>query len=81
MNNDNSKSKEFEDLYTEYKKLKTSTHIEAQIGSSGQPYKVHRIIPDELKRRKDLAKELVKNYKEYFKEKQGEWFELEQDTI
>lgn len=79
--NNNSVKKQFEDLYAEYKKLKASTRIEAQIGKPGQPYKVHRIIPDELKRRKDIAKELVNNYKEYFKGKRGEWFELEQDTM
>jgi hypothetical protein len=72
--------KKFEDLYEEYKRLKIATHLEAQIGRRSQLYKIHYINPDDLMRRKDLAKELVKNYKEYFEGKPAEWFDLKLDV-
>jgi hypothetical protein len=77
MNENNIKC---EFLYEEYKKLKETTHLEAQILRPGQPYKVQYINSDDLMRRKALAKELVENYKEYFKDKPGEWFDLESDA-
>lgn len=71
----------FDSLYAEYKKLKASTHREAQILKIGQPYKVHHISHDEFMRRKALAKELVKNYEKYFDGKHEEWFDLKKDAI
>lgn len=69
-----------ETLYEEYKKLEATTRLEAQILKPGQPYKVQYIKPEDLMRRKSLAKELVGKYKDYFKDKPGEWFDLESDV-
>lgn len=75
----NEHQKKFESLYEEYKKLVVSTHIEAQILKPGQSYKVNYIKPNELMRRKELAKELVENYKIFFEGRPAEWFDLERD--
>lgn len=74
------RNRTFEELYSEYRKLVTSTHIEAQILKPGQPYKVSYIKPEELMRRKEVAKELVNNYKDFFQDKSAEWFDLVSDT-
>jgi hypothetical protein len=71
-----SKEQNFHDLYEEYKKLKLATHLEAQVLKPGQPYKVYPINPRDLLRRKDVAEELIANYKEYFKDKPDEWWDL-----
>lgn len=71
---------QFEKLHEEYKKLVVSTHIEAQILRPGQPYKVNYIKPEELTRRKELAKELVGKYKDFFEGKPAEWFDLQRDA-
>ena len=73
--------KKFEKLYEEYKKLKVATHIEAQILKPGQPYKLQSINPDDFMRRKKLAKELVKNYKDHFKGMRGELYDIELDAM
>jgi predicted house-cleaning noncanonical NTP pyrophosphatase (MazG superfamily) len=70
----------FEKIYEEYKRLVVSTHIEAQILKPGQPYKVNYIKPEELTLRKELAKKLVNEYKDFFEGKPAEWFDLQRDT-
>lgn len=74
------RNKTFEELYSEYKRLVVSTHIEAQILKPGQPYKVNYIKPEELMRRKEIANDLVSNYKDFFQDKPAEWFDLVSDT-
>ena len=68
-----------ENLYREYKKLEVATHIEAQILKRGQPYKIQHINPQDLMRRKILAKELVEHCKDYFEDKPGEWYDIKMD--
>jgi hypothetical protein len=70
----------FEEIYEEYKRLVVSTHIEAQILRPDQSYKVNYIKPEELTRRKELAKELVKDYEDFFDGKPAEWFDLGLDA-
>ncbi len=74
------RTRKFEEVYSEYKKLLVSTHIEAQILKPGQPYKVNYIKPEELMRRKELANELVNDYKDFFEDKPAEWFDLVSDA-
>ena len=74
------REKIFEELYTEYKNLAVSTHIEAQIHRPGQSYKAYPLSPNELLRRKDIAKKLTENYKDFFKDKPDEWFDLVLDA-
>jgi len=67
-------------LYEEYKKLEVVTHIETQILKRGQSYKVQYINYQDLMHRKILAKELAEHCKDYFKDKPGEWYEIEMDA-
>ena len=68
-----------QELFEEYKKLEASTHIEAQILGRGELYKVNYIKPEELTRRKEVAKELASVCKDLFKDKPAEWFDIQRD--
>ncbi|MDP2684986.1 MAG: hypothetical protein Q8P20_08195 [bacterium] len=72
---------ECELLYEEYKELEKITKREAQMLKPGQPYEVQNINIDDFEKRKILAKKLVKNCKDYFKDKPGEWFDIGRDSV
>lgn len=74
------RSEKFKELYEEYQKLKITTHIEVQILKPGQSYNARYIKLDDLMHRKELAREIVSHYKDYFEVKPTEWFDLERDT-
>ncbi len=70
-----------EDLYREYREIEAITHIEAQALKRGQSYVAQYIKPDDLIKRKSLAKELVLNCELYFKNKPDEWFDLKEEIL
>lgn len=69
-----------EALLDEYRKLEVATHIEAQIIKPGQPYKTYQIDPQDLIRKRVVAKELLKQGREYFRGTPSEWFEIRKDA-
>jgi len=71
---------DFKKLHQEYKELVVKTHIEAQILRPGQPYCVNYISPDDLVKRKLLAKKLAIHGAEYFKDFPEDWFDIQRDA-
>lgn len=69
-----------EALFDEYKKLKAATHMEAQIIKPGRPYKVYQINPQDLMRKKIIAKELLSQDRENFRGTPAEWFEIRKEA-
>jgi len=69
-----------EALFDEYKKLEATTHMEAQTIKPGQPYKVYHINPQDLMRRKAVAKELINQGRDCFKGTPAEWFEVRKEA-
>lgn len=69
-----------EALFDEYKKLKVTTHAEAQDVKRTQPYEFYQINPQDLMRMKNIAKELLKQGREYFKGTLAEWFEMRKEV-
>ncbi len=69
-----------EALFDEYKKLEVATHAEAQDVKRGQPYNFYQINPQDLMRKKIIAKELLKQGRERFKGTPAEWFEIRKEA-
>ena len=68
-------------LFEEYQDLKAKTcSVVGQDLKRGQSYKLPHINPQDLIKKKSLAKELVKRCKSYFKNKPDEWHNLEMDA-
>lgn len=67
-------------LYFEYANLLPRTTIIAQVVRPGGPYVAQYLNPDELIRRKDLAKILFSKYKSYLDLDAGEWYDIELDA-
>jgi len=69
-----------EALFDEYKKLEDATRMEAQIIKPGRPYKVYQINPQDLMRKKAVAKELINQGRDSFMGTPAEWFEIRKDV-
>ncbi len=67
-------------VYFEYANLKPRTTLVAHVMKPDGTYTPQYIKPEELMRRKELARMLSSTYKSHLNLDPGEWFEIERDA-